>query len=140
MKKILRLAVLVVGLVLPTLATSQSLAFERSQLIETCSMSPQICAAAVNAVIVQLKAQGITGAALNSQLGAVAGSVIEAAQSATGADYAAFGNAMEAVANSSTDKAQVASIRNVVASIASGDLDRIGARIASGSAVGSSPG
>lgn len=139
MNKLSTLAALILGAMMPTVASAQSLAFERSQLSATCSMSPQICAAAVSAVIVKLKAQGFTGAALNSQLGAVAASVVEAAQSATNADYVALGNAMEVIAKSSTDKVQAASIRSVVASISTGDFERVRARIASGSAVGSSP-
>lgn len=140
MRRMKLIMALLIGSFLPSAGMAQTLAFDRTQLVATCTASPSSCGAAVRAVIATLKAAGLSEAALNSQLGAVAGSVIEAAQTTTSVDFSGFGDAIAVVADASTDAAQAASIRGVVASVVSGDIGDLGANVATGAAFGSSPG
>ncbi|WP_380056727.1 hypothetical protein ACFE33_03030 [Falsihalocynthiibacter sp. SS001] len=111
---------------LPASANAQTLSFDQEQLLNACSASPGSCAAAVQLVIADLKAAGLSEAEFNSQLGVIAGTIVTAAQETSSQDYSGLGEALEQVAQETSDQHQAQSIRSVVAAVGSGNLASVG--------------
>lgn len=126
--------------VLPQIALAQAIVFDRDGLVESCAASPESCQFRVEDIISHLKGMDLSASEVNSQLGVIAAAVIEAAQGTGSVRFSGYGEALVVIAQSSSDPAQSSAINSVVARVSDGNLGAFDRSIATGAALGSSPG
>lgn len=124
MKKFLLGTVMTASMMFAQVINAETALFDASSVSTACGGGDAaVCLAAVNQIIANLQAAGLTANQLNLQLAALASTLADVARNNPVASVLlATSQALQTVANASTDPAQQAAILTLAAAVASGDV------------------